>query len=155
MFWKWLRSLIAADYTYSPSTSLLCHQWSPEYSCCRDQGFSCWVSYHSAKLGPLSIFRNVGIQVEPFSETPWMTSLRAVLFSILKVTFSPVLHTLSRVHAQEGSFVTEHRAGACVISAPGRPSFRCPLSEPGVTTTHTPGTHSAGRTCYWNFYWFF
>lgn len=117
-------------------------------------GTKAFLFYHSAKLDPLSIFSNAGIQVEPFSETSWMTSLKAVLFSILKVTFSLVLCTLSRVHAQEGSFGTQHRAGACGISAPWCPSFRCPLSVPGVTT-HTPGIHSVGSTCYWNFYWFF
>lgn len=115
-------------------------------------------------LGDLAVCR-VGVRF-PFSAT-WgsgqspsgkLLEWRAwrLFCSLAWKSLSHLFYTLGHVFAaHERSFGTPHRAGAYVSSALWFPSFGCALSEPGVTITHTPGSHSANITCYWNFYWFF
>ena len=93
MFRKLLRSLIAPDYSCSQSSTPLCRQLSPECSCCRVQGFSCWVTCQSAKLASSSHLQQYGDLDRALLTTTWMTNL----LSSLKVTFPFVLHTLSHV----------------------------------------------------------
>lgn len=118
------------------------------------------VAFHAGWLVSLQswhllfIFRNSGIWAEPFSETTWMTSLEAVSFSSLKVTFPFVLHTWSHVQCTWEVVDTQWEWHRMLPPAPWFPSFSCTLSELG-TIPHASGPHSADVTCYWTFYWFF